>query len=287
MREFLKIWAPAIAQGVAQGLLNSANPANVLLAPYYKVLLTYQLTSFALREALYYAAYMQLKDTDLAAANKALDACSEPFKNLSTTWSSLDKAQKIEMISQIVTEIIAGPKATKIFDKFMKSVTEETALASSRVLKGLVGEKTPAKMLATNLLQELRCEASELAKKYNLDTSDLNRQIDKIARGEIDITHIKRNFKFNGLEVQMKSGHAYFREHLGGDLRRIGNLNEIEEAIIQDAYDSMNLTMLKSAKVNFDAGLMVTKLNMNPLKKETFLVLITTPRFNKNRVLHK
>ena len=87
---------------------------------------------------------MRLKNTDLSAANKALDACSEPFKNLSTTWSSLDKAQKIEMISQIVTEIIAGPKATKIFDKFMKFVTEETALASSRVLKGLTGEKTPA-----------------------------------------------------------------------------------------------------------------------------------------------
>jgi hypothetical protein len=32
----------------------------------------------------------------------------------------------------------------------------------------------------------------------------------------------------------MKSGHSYYREHLGGgDLRKIGGLNEIEDAIMQ------------------------------------------------------
>ena len=148
VRELLTLWAPAIAKGVTYGLLNSANPANILLAPYYKWQLIAELTSFAMSEVGNLATYVQLKDTNPVAAQQALDSCAGPFKKLGVAWSSLDKAQRVEMITQVVTEIMATGKVSKFIDGFMKSVAEETKnlAAGSKVLKGMV-DKTSARVV--------------------------------------------------------------------------------------------------------------------------------------------
>jgi hypothetical protein len=92
------------------------------------------------------------------------------------------------------------------------------------------------KLLTEDTLKELRCEASKLAKKYGLDLNDLNKQIEQACEGAKDITHIKRKFKTNGINIEMKTGHSYYRQHLkGGDLRKICSLNGIEDAVIEQA----------------------------------------------------
>ena len=93
-------------------------------------------------------------------------------------------------------------------------------------------KQNAAKKLTETVLQELRCTESEL--KSKLDNANLEKQITEVALGKKDITHIKRDFHANGLTIQIKSGHSYFREHLSGDISKFGSLNEIEAAIIED-----------------------------------------------------
>ena len=66
------------------------------------------------KEAVYFASYLQLRSTDPVAAQQVLDKCTEPFKKLGTTWDALDEPARVEMISQLATEIIAGNKVTQI-----------------------------------------------------------------------------------------------------------------------------------------------------------------------------
>ena len=146
-RKLLTMWAPAVTKGTAIGFLKLVNPANLLLVPYYKVQLASELTGFVFKEVVYFASYLQLRSTDPIAAQQVLDKCTEPFKKLGTTWDALDEPARVEMISQLATEIIAGNKATQIRDQFMKSAIEKTAkfAAASKVLKGFGGtEHTPS-----------------------------------------------------------------------------------------------------------------------------------------------
>jgi hypothetical protein len=66
----------------------------------------------------------------------------------------------------------------------------------------------------------------------------------------------------------MKSGHSYYREHLGGgDLRKIGGLNEIEDAIMQHF---MAEAMKDGCKERYYSLIFVVmKLNMSHLRMVT------------------
>lgn len=56
-----------------------------------------------------------------------LAKCAEPFKHVAAGWEKLDDAAKVEMISQVVTEIVAGGKVSEICNRFEKSVLDKAA----------------------------------------------------------------------------------------------------------------------------------------------------------------
>jgi hypothetical protein len=244
--------APAIGKGIAKGLINSANPFNALLVPYYKIKLIADVSGFALQETYNFAQYVQYKlSGQQADADKMLAMCAEPFKQIAATWDTLDDAAKFEMASQIFTEIIAGGKVSQICGRFKKTVLEKAgtlAPSNGTIAKGLnliskytneyqkqllaLGIVEDGKTLTTTLQKELKCEGSALA-KYEPDMKELEKYLAKMSKGENDITHIKRTFKnVEGFEVIMESGHGYFRDHLGGNVSHLGSLNEIEGAIL-------------------------------------------------------
>jgi hypothetical protein len=262
--------APAVGKGIAKGLINSANPFNALLVPYYKIKLAADVSGFALQETYNFAQYVQYKlSGQQANADKMLAMCAEPFKKIAATWDTLDDAAKFEMASQIFTEIIAGGKVSQICDRFKKTVLEKAGTLTSnptitkalkvisdfdtqKLMPGIVDSKQiqilkdkATKLLTSDTLKELRCEISDLAQKYGLNLKELNENIEKAFNGLKDITHLKRLFHVNGVNIEMKTGHSYYRQHLkGGDLRTICSLNEIENAVMEKVLLKENLDIL-------------------------------------------
>ena len=120
--------APAIGKGVANGLINLANPFNALLVPLYKIRLAAEVAGFTLRESLNFAQYLHYKMSGQQdTADSMLAKCAEPFKHVAAGWEKLDDAAKVEMISQVVTEIVVGGKVSEICNRFEKSVLDKAA----------------------------------------------------------------------------------------------------------------------------------------------------------------
>jgi hypothetical protein len=259
-------WGPAIAEGICNGIINSANPFNVILIPYYKAMLIAEVTGLTLNESYHFVRHLHYKATgQQAAADDELAKCIAPLQGLTQVWNTIDDSAKVEMVSQVITEIVFGNKITKLSDKFYTAILDHAKKIGAakpiidnaqKLLSGTQADMMrnfvdqnfaknkqmqvlmdkAKKLLTEDTLKELRCEASKLAKKYGLDLNDLNKQIEQACEGAKDITHIKRKFKTNGINIEMKTGHSYYRQHLkGGDLRKICSLNGIEDAVIEQA----------------------------------------------------
>jgi hypothetical protein len=124
-----------------------------------------------------------------------------------------------------------------------------------------------------DVIAELRCQNSDLAEKYKLDVSELDRQI-----GRYDLTHIKRTFCVDKLKFVMETGHAYYREHLGGDLRGIGSLNEIESCIIKHLLKPETMAKLIEGHSKIDIDFKGIVLQYKVFKKGDFLSIDYYPK---------
>jgi len=86
-------------------------------------------------------------------------------------------------------------------------------------------------------------------KRLRLNTEHIDKQIAEMIQGKKDLTDLKRRFTADGLTVEMKSGHSYYRDHLGGDVSRMGSLNEIEAGIIEDFKIRLDESLLKQTEL--------------------------------------
>lgn len=56
---------------------------------------------------------------------------------------------------------------------------------------------------------------------------------------------LRRFTKLDGTDIRINSGHAYNRTHAGGDVSRIGTMDEIENAILRDIAENSRLGSLQ------------------------------------------
>ena len=143
-------YGPAVVRGVATGLVNAADPVNALLAPVYKVKLIAELSAFVMQETLYWVRYTRL-DPHSPEAKALYAQFSEPFQRLATVWTHLNDEEKVEMITQVATEIVAGGKIARVYHKFYAAtfnLAERCGVAKNvvdmaRKLAGIKPEQTP------------------------------------------------------------------------------------------------------------------------------------------------
>ena len=144
VRDMLNTWMPAIGKGVARGLISYLNPANIILDKYYKLKMAAELIGFVGQEAFYLGQYAAAKaQGDQTAADTALAQCSQPFKDIAAGWVGMDQGQRIEVVSQICTEFLAGSnKSLKgIRDLIVQSTKKEVDKAKLTILQKYAGRE--------------------------------------------------------------------------------------------------------------------------------------------------
>ncbi len=118
-------WGPAIARGIAKGmargLIHAINPLHTVLGPYYKLKLITDCITFAVEELQPVFEYLSLVESDPEKAREALSKCADPFKNLAVQWNEMSDEQKIETVSQVLTEMIVVGKSSRLSQKVKQS----------------------------------------------------------------------------------------------------------------------------------------------------------------------
>ena len=95
VREFMTKWGPAIAEGICNGIINSANPFNVILIPYYKAMLIAEVTGLTLNESYHFVRHLHYKATgQQAAADDELAKCIAPLQGLTQVWNTITTLPK-------------------------------------------------------------------------------------------------------------------------------------------------------------------------------------------------
>jgi hypothetical protein len=125
---------------MARGLIHVINPLNTVLGPYYKLKLIADCITFAVEELQPVFEYLSLIGVDPKKAHEALSKCATPFKNLAVQWNEMSDEQKIETVSQVLTEMIVVGKSSRLSQK-VKQSAEKWAQKSQVAQKlGIVRE---------------------------------------------------------------------------------------------------------------------------------------------------
>jgi hypothetical protein len=219
----------AAAQGTGKGALKAANPVNLAKGVYYTANGAYRALSFTLLQSARAQCYSELALSHPQLAQKFLDAFNADNKRVADTfsssiahmkesWDQMSGLERTEFIFDALTEAALTPKFQSLY---IKGLGKTIGAADA-----IVGKQAVVK-LTEQIRSALYSEHSDIGTKYGLDYKVLDTEIKK------PLTNIERHFNnVGGHKVHMRTGHAYYRTHVGGDVSLLGELNEIEDAIL-------------------------------------------------------